>query len=403
MKFESKYFGDIISYNGSLSLLDTFINDKLSFYKSKRNFDFGSYKKNYVSALSPALSRRILTEKKIIARVSNQFSYGQVEKYVDEICWRTYWKGWLEHRPKVWHDYLSDLSILDDKKNNKNYSNAVIGQTGLECFDDWVKDLLEFGYLHNHSRMWFASIWIFYFRLPWQLGAEFFYQNLIDADPASNTLSWKWVAGLQTKGKKYITYQENIDRFTGSRYEFPEQFKLQDNLVDEYIFYEPKYKIRNSTASSNIKKGYIVIEDDLSFDNIEKNYPVLIQSESYNPFNQSNHVKSFSNDALKQAIEHCKNNISGKVTTFNWQNPSVIKKWILDNSIDELEIIAPTVGKYDTLIPSTLNNLDAKISYYYHDWDLLFWQHADKGFFKLKKNIKNIISPFWSNPLFGAS
>ena len=403
MKFDSKYFGDIISYNGSLSLLDTFINDKLSFYKSKRNFDFGSYKKNYVSALSPALSRRILTEKKIIARVSNQFSYGQVEKYVDEICWRTYWKGWLEHRPKVWHDYLSDLSILDDKKNNKNYSNAVIGQTGLECFDDWVKDLLEFGYLHNHSRMWFASIWIFYFKLPWQLGAEFFYQNLIDADPASNTLSWKWVAGLQTKGKKYITYQQNIDRFTGSRYEFPEQFKLQDNLVDEYVFYEPEYKIRNSTSSSNIKKGYIVIEEDLSFDNIEKNYPVLIQSESYNPLNQSNHVKSFSDDALKQAIEHCKNNISNKVTTFNWQNPNVIEKWIVDNSINELEIIAPTVGKYDVLIPSTLNKLDTKLSYYYHDWDLLFWQHADKGFFKLKKKIKNIISPFWSNPLFGAS
>ena len=402
MKFESKYYDDIVSYKGSHFLLDNFISDKLSFYKSKRNFDFGSYKKNYVSALSPALSRRILTEKKIITRVSNQFSYAKVEKYVDEICWRTYWKGWLEHRPNVWYDYLSDLSALDDKKNNKNYSNAVTAQTGLECFDDWVRDLLEFGYLHNHSRMWFASIWIFYFKLPWQLGAEFFYQNLIDADPASNTLSWRWVAGLQTKGKKYITYQENIDRFTGGRYEFPEQFKLQDNVVDEYIFYEPTYKSRNSASSSNNKKGYIVIEDDLSFENVEKNYPVLIQSESYNPYNQSNHVKSFSDDALKHAIEYCSNNISSKVTTFNWQNLSVIKKWILDNNINELEIIAPTVGKYETIVPSTLEKLDVKVSYYYHDWDLLFWQHADKGFFKLKKKIKNIISPFWSTPLFGA-
>ena len=257
MKFERNYFTDIINQDGSLFLLDKFISDKLSYYKSKRNFDFGSYKKNYVSALSPALSRRILTEKKIITRVSNQFSYGQVEKYIDEICWRTYWKGWLEHRPKVWYDYLSDLSSLDDKKNNSNYVDAIAGKTGLECFDDWVKDLLEFGYLHNHTRMWFASIWIFYFKLPWQLGAEFFYQNLIDADPASNTLSWRWVAGLQTMGKKYITYQENIDRFTGSRYKFPEQFKLQDNLVDEYVFYEPSYKERKSTVSSSSKKGYL--------------------------------------------------------------------------------------------------------------------------------------------------
>ena len=402
MKFEQKYFGDIIDHNGSISLLDEFIKNKLLYYKSKRNFDFGSYKKNFVSALSPALSRRILTEKKIISRVSDQFSYGQVEKFIDEICWRTYWKGWLEHRPKVWYDYLSDLSSLEDKKNNRNYINAVKGQTDLECFDDWVGDLLEFGYLHNHTRMWFASIWIYYFRLPWQLGAEFFYQNLIDADPASNTLSWRWVAGLQTKGKKYITYQENIDRFTGGRYEFPEQFKLQDNLIDEYVFYEPNYKIRNSTSSLNNKKGYIVIEDDLSFENVKKNYPVLIQSESYNPLNQSNHVKLFSDDALKQAIKYCKGNISSNVTTFSWQNPSSIKKWILDNKINELEIIAPTIGKYEILIPSTLNKFDVKLSYYFHEWDLSFWQYADKGFFKLKKKIKNIVSPFWNTPLFGA-
>ena len=403
MKFEQKYFGDIIDHNGSISLLDNFIENKLSYYGSKRNFDFGSYKKNYVSALSPALSRRILTEKKIISRVSNQFSYGQVEKYIDEVCWRTYWKGWLEHRPEVWYNYLSDLSSLENKKNNSNYIDAVTGQTGLDCFDDWVRDLLEFGYLHNHTRMWFASIWIYYFKLPWQLGAEFFYQNLIDADPASNTLSWRWVAGLQTKGKKYITYQENIDRFTGGRYEFPEQFKLQDNIIDEYVFYEPNYKIRNSTSSLNNKKGYIVIEDDLSFENVEKNYPVLIQSESYNPLNQSNHVKLLSDDALIQAVEYCKNNISSNVTTFNWQNPSSIKKWILDNKINELEIIAPTIGKYEILIPSTLNKFDVKVSYYFHDWDLSFWQHADKGFFKLKKKIKDIVSPFWNTPLFGAS
>ena len=335
--------------------------------------------------------------------MSNQFSYGQVEKYIDEICWRTYWKGWLEHRPKVWYDYLSDLSSLEDKKNSSNYVNAVTGKTGLECFDDWVKDLLEFGYLHNHTRMWFASIWIFHFKLPWQLGAEFFYQNLIDADPASNTLSWRWVAGLQTMGKKYITYQENIDRFTGSRYKFPEKFKLQDNLVDEYVFYEPIYKDRKSTVSSSSKKGYIVIEEDLSFENVKKNHPVLIQSESYNTLNQSNNVKLLSDEALRQAIEYCKNNISSKVTTFNWQNSSTIEKWILENSVNEIEIIAPTIGKYEKLIPSIFNKLDVKLFYYYHDWDLSFWEHADKGFFKLKKKIKNIVSPYWGTPLFGTS
>ncbi|MEL0174207.1 MAG: FAD-binding domain-containing protein, partial [bacterium] len=244
MKLDSHYFSSIISRNGSKELLENFTDHKLANYKSKRNFDYGSYEKNFVSALSPALSRRIITEKEVIKHVSSQFSFGQIEKFVDEICWRTYWKGWLEHRPAVWYDYLSQLESFEDVKvNNPLYINSIEGSTGLECFDSWVKDLLEFGYLHNHSRMWFASIWIFYFNLPWQLGAEFFYQNLIDADPASNTLSWRWVAGLQTQGKKYITYKENIDRFTDGRFSFPDNFVLSDRMTDNYVYYEPNYQV----------------------------------------------------------------------------------------------------------------------------------------------------------------
>ncbi|BAU31831.1 deoxyribodipyrimidine photo-lyase [Microcella alkaliphila] len=66
--------------------------------------------------------------------------------------------------------------------------------------------------------MWFASIWIFTLRLPWQLGADVFLRNLLDGDPASNTLSWRWVAGLQTRGKTYQATADNIARFTDGRY-----------------------------------------------------------------------------------------------------------------------------------------------------------------------------------------
>ena len=67
-----------------------------------------------------------------------------------------------------------------------------------------VKELKETNYLHNHARMWFASIWIFTLDLPWQLGAEFFMKHLYDGDAASNTLGWRWVAGIQTQGKNYL-------------------------------------------------------------------------------------------------------------------------------------------------------------------------------------------------------
>ena len=95
---------------------------------------------------------------------------------------------------------------------------ACFGQTGIECFDTWARELTTTGYLHNYARMWFASIWIFTLKLPWQLGPDFFLRHLLDGDTASNTLSWRWVAGLQTVGKTYLARAANISRYTGGRF-----------------------------------------------------------------------------------------------------------------------------------------------------------------------------------------
>ena len=118
-------------------------------------------------------------------------------------------------RPKVWSDFLEDLENID---NSKEYKKAISGETNISCFDDWVKELKKNNYLHNHTRMWFASIWIFTLKLPWQKGAEFFLRELYDGDAASNTLSWRWVAGIQTKGKNYIAQNWNISKFTNNKY-----------------------------------------------------------------------------------------------------------------------------------------------------------------------------------------
>ena len=144
--------------------------------------------------MSPYISHRILTEYNVIKRVLRKKSYQSVEKFIQEVFWRLYWRGWLESRPKVWDDFISDLKSIE---KNKKYYNAIEGQTNIECFNYWVKELKSTGFLHNHTRMWFASIWIFTLELPWQLGAEFFLKYLSDADSASNTLSWRWVAGIQ--------------------------------------------------------------------------------------------------------------------------------------------------------------------------------------------------------------
>ena len=135
---------------------------------------------------------RLISEYEVAKKTLSKYPYQKVEKFIQEIFWRVYWKGWLELRPKVWTDFVEDTKNIE---NTNVYEKAINGETNIDCFNDWVKELKENNYLHNHTRMWFASIWIFTLELPWQLGAEFFMQHLYDGDTASNTLGWRWVAG----------------------------------------------------------------------------------------------------------------------------------------------------------------------------------------------------------------
>ena len=131
------------------------------------------------------------------------------------------------------------------KKKKKRFQRAIEATSGIECFDDWVKELIKYGYLHNHSRMWFASIWVHTLNLPWELGANFFLTHLLDADPASNTLSWRWVAGLHTEGKVYLANEDNIKKFTKERYTKKNILKKEIKLPEfkRYNFFEKILKI----------------------------------------------------------------------------------------------------------------------------------------------------------------
>ena len=168
--------------------------------------------------LSPYLRYRLLTEDEVIAAALAHHGPDAAAKFVQEVAWRTYWKGWLELRPIVWHRFLAERDAARGSGLLRAVAKAEAGATGIEGFDDWARELVQHGYLHNHARMWFASIWIFTLRLPWALGADFFLRHLLDADPASNTLSWRWVAGLQTPGKTYLATADNIARYTAGRY-----------------------------------------------------------------------------------------------------------------------------------------------------------------------------------------
>ncbi|MEL6266477.1 MAG: FAD-binding domain-containing protein, partial [Pseudomonadota bacterium] len=189
---------------------------------ARRNYDNGPEKRDNVSVLAPYLTRRIVTEAEVVATALAHHAPSKCEKFVQEVVWRTYFKGWLERRPAVWDGYRLGVeedraALAGDRRLARDHARAVEGATGIEAFDAWAVELVETGYLHNHARMWFASIWCFTLGLPWRLGADFFLRHLVDGDAASNTLGWRWVAGLHTVGKPYVAAEWNIARFTGSR------------------------------------------------------------------------------------------------------------------------------------------------------------------------------------------
>jgi len=193
-------------------------------YADTRNADDGPAEggRSNVSQLSPWLHAGLIGEREVLEAVLRRHSPRAAEKFVAEVFWRIYFKGYLEQRPAIWADYCSGrdgaLAAADANAGlRRAYSEAVEGRTGIEAFDAWARELVATGYLHNHARMWFASIWIFTLRLDWRLGADFFLRHLMDADAASNTLSWRWVAGLHTKGKHYLARADNIARYTAGR------------------------------------------------------------------------------------------------------------------------------------------------------------------------------------------
>ena len=199
-----------------LARLETFTPQMGQAYAANRNTDFGSGRNDRVSGLSPWIRRRLVTEEAVVRAAITAHGPRGADKFIQEVLWRTYWKGWLEMRPEVWGDFQSERARHD--AGSAAVLAAEAGRTGIEGFDDWARELVATGWLHNHARMWFASIWVFTLGLPWALGADFFARHLLDGDPASNTLSWRWVAGLQTPGKTYLATAENIARFSDGRF-----------------------------------------------------------------------------------------------------------------------------------------------------------------------------------------
>jgi hypothetical protein len=369
----------------AIEKLNHFVENNLSEYSKLRNFDFGSENRSNVSCLSPYITHGIISEKEIINKSLNKFSFAKSEKFIQEVLWRTYWKGWLELRPNVWDDYLIELKkIKEELKDNKEYLNAIEGKTNIECFNVWVNELKENNYLHNHTRMWFASIWIFTLELPWQLGAEFFMQHLYDGDAASNTLGWRWVAGIQTQGKHYLASEWNIKKFTNNRFQ---NIKLNENAPPKNS--ERSYSVINQEFSNpqDIKeKNLIIFENNLAFEitDFNKNFFKKIYIVSNKNENRSIKLSERLVKFKSLLVEDQKQRLKDKKIDSEVININEI------NNIENCYGLYPAVGENLDYLNS--NNL--KIEFLYRDLDRISWQYCNKGFFNFKNYIPKIISTF---------
>jgi len=369
----------------ALNQLNNFVENNLGEYSKLRNFDFGPEKRSNISCLSPYITHGIINEQEVIQKALSKFSFSKNEKFIQEVLWRTYWKGWLELRPNVWADYLIELNqIRNEFQNNQNYLNAIEGKTNIDCFNEWVKELKENNYLHNHTRMWFASIWIFTLELPWQLGAEFFMQHLYDGDAASNTLGWRWVAGVQTQGKHYLASEWNIKKFTNNRFQ---NIKLNENAppkISEKSYQIIKQDFNNPQKIEN--KNLLIFENNLSFEitdfkenNFKKIYLVSNKNEN-RAIKLSEKLVKFKSHLIEDQVQRLKN--------------QSIDCQIID--ISELTNIENYYGLYPTVGENLdfLNSNNLKIDFLYRNLDQLAWQYCNKGFFNFKNYIPKIVSSF---------
>ena len=368
-----------ISRDGALKKLDNFINAELPNYNFKRNFDLGPEDKSNVSCLSPYISHRLITEYEVAKIVLAKFPYQKVEKYIQEIFWRVYWKGWLELRPQVWSDFTEDLKAL---KEDDNYKKAINGETQIKCFNDWVNELKENNYLHNHTRMWFASIWIFTLNLPWQKGAEFFMKHLFDGDAASNTLSWRWVAGLQTKGKHYVAQGWNIAKFTKNKYKNVSLNENAATLVDRREYKLSPLEINKEDSESKV---LIFFESELNIETLNlKDYQNI-----YCVFlrNEKRKIKFD-----EKVINFKKKIIEDQANRFS--NIKIIDEINFDkltNEIKDLDVIYPSIGENLSFLKSIKKKKNLNYNFIVREGDEFCWQFSNKGYFNFKSNIPKII------------
>lgn len=372
-------------------------------YAADRNFVRPGHPN--ISRLSPSIQKRLLLEEEVIDAARARWPFEAVEKFVQEVYWRTYWKGWLEQRPEAWSRWVEAVPRLRDALSAEQRSTleaVLAGRTGIAGFDAWAQELVETGYLHNHARMWFASLWIFTLKLPWELGAAFFYEHLLDGDVASNTLSWRWVAGLQTPGKTYLARADNIAHYTEGRH-VPDAARLATQpfpITEEPLPKVPAWS-EDQTAAVDVqgRVGLWLHPEDLAvergefaglnFESINASWPSGIATAAGWSPKVAQWTRAALEDGALRAAKHFGADVIASETPVLG---STMVEWAQARKLSVVVAYRPFVGPW---LPEALDveAALAKAGFTLHwrrrAWDATLFPHATRGYFPFWERIRS--------------
>lgn len=304
----------------------------------------------------------------------------------------------------MWRRYRREVDDLAAGDLPSGYHEAIGGRSGIEAMDAWVRELVETGYLHNHTRMWFASVWIFTLELPWQLGTDFFYRYLLDGDAASNTLSWRWVAGLQTPGKTYLASASNIARYTEGRFS-PQGLATTAPALTEEPF-PPREAIEPDDVVGTIgaRPGLLLHEEDLDAASLLAEQPGLAErlvasaasadAAERSPFPVSEAVGAFTAAALADAAERAEDGRGRPARVLADALASTVLDWAASERLDTVVVpyapVGPVRERLESLRPALAEEGIALVTVR-RRWDGTAWPSASRGFFPFRKRIPALV------------
>jgi deoxyribodipyrimidine photo-lyase len=369
-------------------------------YADRRNHDLGPGDRDNVSMLSPWLRHRLVLESEAVREAIASHGAMGAESFVQEVVWRTYFKGYLENRPALWSRYCRELGgSASDPGLAAGVQRAVAGETGIECFDAWSRELRELGYLHNHARMWYASIWIHTLGLPWQMGADFFLRHLVDGDPASNLLSWRWVCGLHTRGKTYLARASNIDEYTGGRFATPEALAGSAVPLDEEAI--PVEGLRSADELPR-EPGFVLLITEEDCDPLSLELPAspgcvvgCDLDETWSPRGRASAPAAFArgaiDDALRRAEDHW------KIPSARLSSADELLAWAAEGKPGQLVVPWVPTGPIADALEPTLEGLarsGVDVRRIRRPWDEFAWPAATHGYFRMRKIIPELLERF---------